>query len=171
MSKYTVDKLMLKVGDVVLVTSKRKWFRKQYAHLGHVIESKGHAATIMFGDDEKRDWNYGITLEGDFEVIDNFPLPKKEKKKEPEPKITRTVRLYRGAVEMICVEKDTPEIVSGWTEVVRKGIILRNLVTNMLLHRDKDIAAALSRHSTLKDAASWVLNDEPFEIELRNISL
>jgi hypothetical protein len=75
---------------------------------------------------------------------------------------------YRNALEAVyCVEY--LDRFEGWTDLVRKDEILRDLATLMLIHRDKKVAQSLKSHSkgSIVELAQWILDERDIEMVLQ----
>jgi len=157
--------LQLKAGDVVVVIYEEgNW--GEYASLGLVLETETlegvRMARILFEDEESAaEWV--VSFDEVFEVIDHD-----EELLEKPDQERRIVRLYANAVEIVSLRYDDN---SGWSDLIIRDVLLRNLVGSMVLFRDKDIARTLCGHtfggggtSGTGHLARWICEDKAFEL-------
>lgn len=147
-------------GDVVVIHTPDE---KLYGSIGIVMDTSIFTCEVLYYSENSmvmgiKDTYESSLMKKDLEVIDHTEL-------EP----FRRVEIQEGSV-MCAFEHDTSFSdldggFAGQSMYISNDILLRNMVTAMVIHKDKVIAKTLEGHSSVKEVADWILDGKDFYIK------
>ena len=155
------DKDRFLKGDVVVIHTPDE---KLYGSLGIVMDTGIFTCEVLYYNENSmvmgiKDTYESSLMKKDLEVIDHVNMD-----------CTRRVDIYQGSV-MCAYEYDASFKYLeggfvGHTMFINSDILLRDMITTMVIHRNKAIAKTLKGNAEVKEIASWVLEDKEFTISL-----